>query len=71
MLDEPTSGLDSFTSLRLVRTLHNLAREKGKTIVATIHQPSSAAFSYIDKLFLMAEGKIIYQGRAKKAQDYF
>jgi ABC-type multidrug transport system ATPase subunit len=37
MLDEPTSGLDSFNALRLVRTLHSLAREKGKTIVATIH----------------------------------
>ena len=37
MLDEPTSGLDSFNALRLVRTLHNLAREKGKTILATIH----------------------------------
>jgi ABC-type multidrug transport system ATPase subunit len=51
--------------------LHNLAREKGKTIVATIHQPSSHAFTYVDKLFLMAEGEIIYFGRAKKAEDYF
>ena len=37
VLDEPTSGLDSFKALGIVKTLHKLAREKGKTIIATIH----------------------------------
>ena len=37
MLDEPTSGLDSFKALGIVKVLRNLARNKGKTIVATIH----------------------------------
>ena len=37
MLDEPTSGLDSFKATEIVKILHNLARNKGKTIVATIH----------------------------------
>ena len=37
VLDEPTSGLDSFTALGIVKELHNLARTKGKTIIATIH----------------------------------
>ena len=37
MLDEPTSGLDSFKALGIVKVLHKLARDKGKTIVATIH----------------------------------
>lgn len=37
MLDEPTSGLDSFKATALVKTLHELARGKGKTIIATIH----------------------------------
>ena len=37
VLDEPTSGLDSQKATGLVKTLHNLARSKGKTIIATIH----------------------------------
>ena len=37
MLDEPTSGLDSFKAQSICQLLNNLARTKGKTIVATIH----------------------------------
>ena len=43
LLDEPTSGLDSFKALQIVKLLDRLAK-KGKTIISTIHQPSSEAF---------------------------
>ena len=43
LLDEPTSGLDSNIALILVKLLKNQAR-KGKTVIATIHQPGSDAF---------------------------
>jgi ABC-type multidrug transport system ATPase subunit len=49
----------------------NLARTKGKTVVATIHQPSSEAFFYFDRLVLMCDGNIVYQGDAKKSVDYY
>ena len=39
-LDEPTTGLDSTTALNLIRLLKNLANN-GRTIISTIHQPSS------------------------------
>lgn len=39
-LDEPTTGLDSTTALHVVQTLNKLANT-GRTIIATIHQPSS------------------------------
>ena len=71
VLDEPTSGLDSFKALGICKILHDLARNKGKTIIATIHQPSSAAFEYFDKLILMADGHILYQGSAKRSTHYF
>jgi ABC-type multidrug transport system ATPase subunit len=41
LLDEPTSGLDSFTAVKICRILKEIARKHGKTICATIHQPSS------------------------------
>ena len=37
LLDEPTSGLDSFKATSLILLLKKLAREKGKTIISTIH----------------------------------
>ena len=38
--DEPTSGLDSFMAQNVVAVLKTLA-ERGKTVICTIHQPSS------------------------------
>ncbi|XP_018626010.1 ABC transporter G family member 22-like isoform X1 [Nicotiana tomentosiformis] len=69
-LDEPTSGLDSTTALRIVQMLHNIARA-GKTVVTTIHQPSSRLFSTFDKLILLGQGCSLYSGKASEAMLYF
>jgi len=39
--------------------------------MCTIHQPSSEAFHYFDRLILMCDGNIIYQGDAKGSATYF
>nr|ABR17189.1 unknown [Picea sitchensis] len=69
-LDEPTSGLDSTTALRIVQMLHDIARA-GRTVVSTIHQPSSRLFHKFDKLILLGEGHSIYFGKASDAMEYF
>ena len=71
MLDEPTSGLDSFTAFRICKVLQKLAHEQGKTIISTIHQPSSQTFATFDKLILMADGYIVYQGPAERSASFF
>uniref|UniRef100_A0A915Q3K2 ABC transporter domain-containing protein n=1 Tax=Setaria digitata TaxID=48799 RepID=A0A915Q3K2_9BILA len=45
--DEPTSGLDSFMAVQVVNCLKEMAK-KGKTIITTIHQPSSQVFDMFD-----------------------
>mmetsp|Transcript_108726 Transcript_108726/g.150360 ORF Transcript_108726/g.150360 Transcript_108726/m.150360 type:complete len:129 (+) Transcript_108726:259-645(+) len=70
LLDEPTSGLDSFKATGVCKTLNKLARQ-GKTIIATIHQPNSESFYYFDRLILMMDGNIVFQGKAKMSQKYF
>ena len=60
-LDEPTSGLDSVSALSLVKILSSLAKNDA-TIIATIHQPSAAAFFIFDELLLLAKGKSCYRG---------
>jgi ABC-type multidrug transport system ATPase subunit len=51
--------------------LHDLARKKGKTILSTIHSPSSEAFFYFDRLILMADGFTVFQGDAGESMEYF
>jgi ABC-type multidrug transport system ATPase subunit len=70
-LDEPTSGLDSYTSFIVVKLMNTIAKEVGKTIIYTIHQPSSDIFRMFDQLLLIYRGKLIYQGNANQAVDYF
>ena len=70
ILDEPTSGLDSVTAEVAIRLLKEQAR-KGRTIITTIHQPSTNIYGLFDRLILMMEGNIIYQGDPKASMRYF
>ncbi|RDY08100.1 ABC transporter G family member 26, partial [Mucuna pruriens] len=70
LLDEPTSGLDSTSANRLLLTLQGLAKG-GRTIITTIHQPSSRIFHMFDKLLLISEGYPVYYGKARDSMRYF
>ncbi|KAH7277149.1 hypothetical protein KP509_39G036200 [Ceratopteris richardii] len=69
-LDEPTSGLDSASAFFVTQTLRNLALD-GRTVIASIHQPSSEVFELFGKLFLLSGGKTIYFGQASEACNFF
>ena len=69
-MDEPTTGLDSTTAEHVVQLLKTLA-EGGMNVITTIHQPSSNIYQLFDKLMLMVDGQVIYQGKANQSVDYF
>ncbi|KAH7420460.1 hypothetical protein KP509_13G008600 [Ceratopteris richardii] len=69
-LDEPTSGLDSSTALRIVHIMKKIS-QVGRTVVTTIHQPSSRIYHMFDKLILLSEGQLLYYGKASHAMNYF
>ena len=69
-LDEPTSGLDTFMAFQVVNVLKKLASE-GRTIVATIHQPSSQIYHLFNQLMLLGGGRTIYAGPADACVEYF
>ena len=68
--DEPTSGLDSYMAQNVVEVLKGLANQ-GKTIVCTIHQPSSQVYDMFDRVLLMAEGRVAFLGSTAEAAGYF
>lgn len=70
-LDEPTSGLDSYTSFLVVKLMGKIAKEVQKTVIYTIHQPSSDIFRMFDQLLLIYRGKLIYQGNSSESVGYF
>ncbi|KAL2343992.1 hypothetical protein Fmac_005277 [Flemingia macrophylla] len=70
LVDEPTSGLDSTTARRIVVTLCDLARN-GRTVIMTIHQPSSKLFYMFQKILLLSDGRSLYFGKGENAMSYF
>jgi len=70
ILDEPTSGLDSTAAHRLVVTLGSLAK-KGKSVITSVHQPSSRVYQMFDKVVLLSEGQCLYFGKGSDAMRYF
>lgn len=70
LLDEPTSGLDSTSAVSLLQMLQNLAKQHNKTVITSIHQPSSKVFFSFDKLMLLAQGNVVYFGTPYQSLDY-
>lgn len=69
-LDEPTTGLDSKSALDVASILRMLAKN-GRTIVTTIHQPSSEIMSRFDRILCLCEGKIVYDGPPANIPTHF
>jgi ABC-type multidrug transport system ATPase subunit len=73
VLDEPTSGLDSVSAARLVKLLRTLTESPNRTtIIASIHQPSSALYHSFDQVILLAQGRQLYFGPGgSRPAEYF
>ncbi|CAN1750997.1 ABC transporter G family member 15 [Linum perenne] len=69
-LDEPTTGLDSASAFFVIQTLRNIAVD-GRTVISSIHQPSSEVFALFDELHLLSGGETVYSGEARMATEFF
>lgn len=70
-LDEPTTGLDTFTAYKVAKILVTLAQLHHRTVVCTIHQPSSDIFHMFDDLIVLADGQELYHGAAAEMVNWF
>ncbi|XP_076166930.1 protein scarlet-like isoform X2 [Ptiloglossa arizonensis] len=69
-LDEPTTGQDSHSANSLISQLKTFAAQ-GRTVLCTIHQPSSAIFNSFDRIILIAEGRVAFAGSTERAIEFF
>uniref|UniRef100_A0A182YMF2 ABC transporter domain-containing protein n=1 Tax=Anopheles stephensi TaxID=30069 RepID=A0A182YMF2_ANOST len=59
--DEPTSGLDSVSSYQVISYMKDLARQ-GRCVISVIHQPSSELLELFDDIYVVVDGRCMYQG---------
>ena len=64
VLDEPTAMLDPIGRADVLRTIKQLNREKGVTVVIITHHMDEAAQA--DRLVVMAKGKVVADGTPKE-----
>ncbi|KAF0684229.1 Aste57867_23783 [Aphanomyces stellatus] len=69
-LDEPTTGLDSRAATIVMECIKRIA-QSGRTVVCTIHQPSTVLFELFDKLLLLKTGgEMVYFGDLGKESSH-
>jgi iron complex transport system ATP-binding protein len=61
LLDEATSGLDLNHTIEIMELVRKKANQEAKIIVAVLHDLNLAA-QYCDRIVLLKDGKIRYQG---------
>ncbi|KAJ9601109.1 hypothetical protein L9F63_000744, partial [Diploptera punctata] len=76
-IDESTNACKSFnweilcsSSLQVISHLKSLAKG-GRTVVCTIHQPSSRLFEMFDDLYILSEGQCLYNGPINEMTSVF
>ena len=69
--DNSTRGLDAASALDYMRSLRILTDTCGKATIVSLYQVSDAVFALSDKLLLIDEGRMIFQGPASTAKPYF
>ena len=64
VLDEPTAMLDPNGRREVIRTAHELNREKGVTIILITHYMEEVVDA--DKVIVMDKGKVVMQGTPRE-----
>ncbi|CAG8047287.1 unnamed protein product [Penicillium olsonii] len=69
--DNSTRGLDASSALDYARSLRIMTDTCGKATLLTLYQASDAIYDLVDKVLLIDEGRMLYQGPANEAKAYF
>lgn len=69
--DNSTRGLDAAAAVDYFKSLRIMTDTCGKATVVTVYQASDSVYNLADKVLIMDEGRMLYQGPANRAKTYF
>ncbi|KAK9679005.1 hypothetical protein K7432_016462 [Basidiobolus ranarum] len=70
-LDDPTSGLDSNSAFSVCETVRDVARNTGRCVLMTIHQPSNKILDLFDRIILLGGKEVLFNGTKNEILDFF
>lgn len=65
LLDEPTAHLDFKNQIMVLTKVRSIAKERGLTLMMTLHDPNLALL-YSDQVLLLNDGSLIAKGEPKE-----
>lgn len=69
--DNSTRGLDASTALDYANSLRIMTDISNRTTLVTLYQAGEGIYELMDKVLVIDEGRMVYQGPAKEAKAYF
>lgn len=69
--DNSTRGLDASTALDYANSLRVMTDISNRTTLVTLYQAGEGIYELCDKVLVIDEGRMMYQGPAKEAKAYF
>ncbi|EXJ87727.1 hypothetical protein A1O1_04652 [Capronia coronata CBS 617.96] len=69
--DNSTRGLDASTALDYAKSLRVMTDVSDRTTLVTLYQAGEGIYEVMDKVLVIEEGRMIYQGPATLARQYF
>ncbi|EHK98891.1 putative ATP-dependent permease PDR12 [Glarea lozoyensis 74030] len=69
--DNSTRGLDASTALDYANSLRVMTDISNRTTLVTLYQAGEGIYELMDKVLVIDEGRMVYQGPANQARKYF
>lgn len=69
--DNSTRGLDASTALDFAKSLRIMTDISNRTTFVTLYQAGEQIYDLMDKVIVIDEGRMLYQGSASEAKQYF
>jgi ATP-binding cassette, subfamily G (WHITE), member 2, SNQ2 len=69
--DNATRGLDASTALDYANSLRIMTDASNRTTITTLYQAGEEIYNLFDKVLVIEEGRMIYQGPIGEARQYF
>ncbi|KAK5088657.1 ATP-binding cassette transporter snq2 [Lithohypha guttulata] len=69
--DNSTRGLDSSTAIDYVKSLRIMTDVSNRTTFVSLYQAGQGIYDLFDSVLVIEEGRMIYQGLASRARQYF